>query len=124
MFAKLLQKYPAGLFLPSNASNAPPWRRSEGRQLMSLGPIFGPINTTTRNMQSGSDNATSAGGSSVVVWTDVVSDGANGSPFDYDIRKKTGVGSFFQGKNGLTPILLQMTSARRCSLDQVQCTMT
>ena len=58
----------------------------EGRQLMSLGPIFGPINTTTRNLQGDSDNATSAGGSSVVVWTDTYNDSVNGSPIDFDIR--------------------------------------
>ena len=58
----------------------------EGRELMSLGPIFGPINTTTRNFQYGSDNATSAGGSSVVVWTDTYRDSVNGSPADLDIR--------------------------------------
>jgi hypothetical protein len=43
----------------------------EGRQLMSLGAeMIGPVNTTTRGAQSDSDNATNAGGESVVVWTD------------------------------------------------------
>jgi hypothetical protein len=53
----------------------------EGRQLMSLGPEFiGPINTTTRNAQFDSDNASNAGGQSVVVWTDTF------SSTDHDIR--------------------------------------
>jgi hypothetical protein len=53
----------------------------EGRQLMSLGAEFiGPINTTTRNAQFGSNNATNAGGESVVVWTDTF------SSTDHDIR--------------------------------------
>jgi hypothetical protein len=53
----------------------------EGRELMSIGPEFlTPVNTTTRLIQSGSDNATSAGGASVVVWTDEF------SPLDHDIR--------------------------------------
>ena len=53
----------------------------EGRQLMSLGAEFiSPINTTTRNFQYESDNATSADGSSVVVWTDQF------SSTDLDIR--------------------------------------
>src|SRR5207245_385095 len=38
------------------------------------------------NDQYDSDNATSAGGSSVVVWTDTFSDGYHGSPVDHDIR--------------------------------------
>ena len=53
----------------------------EGRQLMSVGPEFiAPINTTTRNAQFDSDNASSSNGSSVVVWTDTF------SPTDHDIR--------------------------------------
>ena len=53
----------------------------EGRQLMSLGSEFiAPINTTTRNAQFDSDNASSSNGSSVVVWTDTF------SSTDHDIR--------------------------------------
>src|SRR5436305_142931 len=53
----------------------------EGRQLMSLGAEFiGPVNATTRNAQFESDNASSAGGASVVVWTDTF------SSTDHDIR--------------------------------------
>jgi hypothetical protein len=59
----------------------------EGRQLMSVGPeLFGTVNTTTRNAQFGSVNATSASGTSVVAWVDTFSDGLNGRPFDLDIR--------------------------------------
>jgi hypothetical protein len=59
----------------------------EGRQLMSVGPEdFGTVNTTTRNAQVGSVNATSSFGTSVVVWVDTFSDGVNGRPFDLDIR--------------------------------------
>jgi hypothetical protein len=58
----------------------------EGRQLMSVGPeAFGTVNTTTRNNQEHSANATSANGSSVVAWVDTFSNGVN-SPFDLDIR--------------------------------------
>jgi hypothetical protein len=53
----------------------------EGRQLMSLGSeFFSPINTTTRNAQAESDNASSANGTSVVVWKDAF------SATDHDIR--------------------------------------
>jgi hypothetical protein len=53
----------------------------EGRQLMSLGSEFlAPINTTTRNAQFDSDNASSSNGTSVVVWTDTF------SLSDHDIR--------------------------------------
>ena len=53
----------------------------EGRQLMSLGSEFlTPVNTTTRNAQFDSDNASSANGSSVAVWTDTF------NAFDHDIR--------------------------------------
>ncbi|WP_165066303.1 hypothetical protein [Paludisphaera rhizosphaerae] len=46
----------------------------EGRQLMSLASeISGTVNTTTRNAQFGSVNASSANGSSVVVWVDTFS---------------------------------------------------
>ncbi len=41
----------------------------EGRQLMSLGAQFGPINSTNHLGVSGSANASSANGSSVVAWT-------------------------------------------------------
>ena len=59
----------------------------EGRQLMSVGPQdFGTVNTTTRNNQEHSANATNAAGSSVVTWVDTFSDGQNGRPFDVDIR--------------------------------------
>ena len=54
---------------------------------MSVGPEdFGTVNTTTRNNQNHSANATSANGSSVVAWVDTFSDGVNGRPFDLDIR--------------------------------------
>src|SRR3954470_17812562 len=53
----------------------------EGRQMMSVGPEFlAPINTTTRNNQYNSDNASSNNGTSVVVWTDQF------SSTDRDIR--------------------------------------
>src|SRR4051794_18134776 len=53
----------------------------EGRELMSLGAEFiGPVNATARNGQFESDNASSAGGASVVVWTDTFSSS------DRDIR--------------------------------------
>jgi hypothetical protein len=58
----------------------------EGRELMSLGGTFGPINTTTRNNQDSSDNAIATDGSSVVVWVDWFSDGLNGRALDRDIR--------------------------------------
>ena len=73
--------------------NRPRLESLEGRQLMSLGSEFSaPVNTTTRNAQFGSVNASSANGSSVVVWTDTF------SATDHDIRaqrfnsagKKTG----------------------------------
>jgi len=48
---------------------------------MSLGAEFSaPVNTTTRNAQFGSANASSTNGSSVVVWTDTFSSA------DHDIR--------------------------------------
>jgi hypothetical protein len=48
---------------------------------MSLGAeMIGTVNTTTRNAQFNSDNATNAGGESVVVWTDTF------SSTDHDIR--------------------------------------
>src|SRR5215217_8112702 len=51
----------------------------EGRQLLSLSSEF-LVNTTTRNAQFDSDNASSSNGSSVVVWTDTF------SSTDHDIR--------------------------------------
>ena len=42
--------------------------------------MISPVNTTTHNIQIDSDNASSANGSSVVVWTDTFSD------TDHDIR--------------------------------------
>src|SRR5262245_41534584 len=51
----------------------------EGRQLMSLGSEF-LANTTTRNSQFESDNASAANGISVAVWTDAFSN------TDHDIR--------------------------------------
>lgn len=62
--------------------NRPPSMEAlEERQLMSLGAeLITPINSTTRNAQFDSDNASSAGGSSVVVWTDTF------SSTDRDIR--------------------------------------
>src|SRR5437763_16694947 len=65
----------------------------EGRQLMSIGPEFiAPINTTTRNAQFHSDNASASGGSSVVVWTDTFSSS------DHDIRAQRF--NSFGGKTG------------------------
>ena len=53
----------------------------EGRQLMSLGAeMIGTVNTTTRNAQFDSDNATNFDGQTVVVWTDTF------STTDHDIR--------------------------------------
>ena len=53
----------------------------EGRQLCTVGGEFiAPVNTTTRNAQFGSANATSSNGTSVVVWTDTF------SSRDHDIR--------------------------------------
>ena len=61
--------------------NRPRLESLEGRQLMSLGSEFSAtVNTTTRNAQFGSANASSSNGSSVVVWTDTF------SPTDHDIR--------------------------------------
>lgn len=66
---------------PSRRMRRPTLETLEGKQLLSLGPqMVGTVNTTTRNAQFASDNATNAGGESVVVWTDVY----NGS--DWDIR--------------------------------------
>jgi hypothetical protein len=53
---------------------------------MTIGAVFGPINTTTRNAQYDSDSATNSGGESVVVWTDTYGDGSPGHPYDLDIR--------------------------------------
>jgi hypothetical protein len=48
---------------------------------MTLGATLpGTVNTTTRNAQFNSNNATNAGGETVVVWTDTF------SPTDHDIR--------------------------------------
>ena len=53
----------------------------EDRQLLSLGAEFSaPVNTTTRNAQFSSVNASSSNGSSVIVWTDSF------SSTDRDIR--------------------------------------
>ena len=53
----------------------------EARQMMSLGAEFtATVNTTTRNDQFGSANASSSNGSSVAVWVDTF------SPTDHDIR--------------------------------------
>jgi hypothetical protein len=40
----------------------------EGRQLMSLGAVFGPINSTSAGDMFGSAGATAADSSSVVAW--------------------------------------------------------
>src|SRR5262245_38253156 len=42
----------------------------EGRQLLALSTVEFPVNTTTRNIQFSSDNASAANGIKVVVWTD------------------------------------------------------
>ena len=61
--------------------NRPRLESLEGRQLMSLSSEFSAtVNTTTRNAQFGSANASSANGSSVAVWTDTF------SSTDHDIR--------------------------------------
>src|SRR3954447_17600241 len=61
--------------------NRPRLEALEGRQLMSLGAEFtATVNTTTRNAQFESANASSSNGSSVVVWTDTF------SSTDHDIR--------------------------------------
>src|SRR5262245_7143719 len=69
------------LTFPSRRRRRPSLEALEGKQLLSLGPqIVGTVNTKTINAQYGSDNATNAGGDSVVVWTDTW------SPTDTDIR--------------------------------------
>jgi hypothetical protein len=57
----------------------PTFEALEGRELMSLGVQFGPINTTSHQGAGTSANASSANGSSVVVWTDQI------SPTQHDI---------------------------------------
>src|SRR3954451_21875349 len=81
MFSPLLRQPPQAT--ASRAARARKSRPSlealEGRQLMSLG-VESLVNTTTRNAQFESDNASSANGTSVVVWT------ASFSNTDRDIR--------------------------------------
>jgi hypothetical protein len=61
--------------------NRPRLESLEDRQLMSLAAEYtATVNTTTRNAQFGSANASSANGSSVAVWTDTY------SSTDHDIR--------------------------------------
>lgn len=65
----------------ARSKNRPRLESLEGRQLMSLASEFAtPVNTTTRNAQFSSANASSSNGSSVVVWTDTF------SSTDHDIR--------------------------------------
>ena len=65
----------------SFAKTRPRLESLEDRQLMSLGAEFtAPVNTTTRNAQFSSVNASSPNGSSVIVWTDSF------SSTDNDIR--------------------------------------
>src|SRR4051812_8059359 len=70
MFSPLLSKPPRST--PScparTRKRRPSLEALEGRQLMSLG-VESLVNTTTRNAQFESDNASSANGTSVVVWT-------------------------------------------------------
>src|SRR3954470_1713438 len=81
MFSSLLRKPPQAT--SSRSARTQKRRLSletlEGRQLMSLG-VESLVNTTTRNAQFDSDNASSANGTSVVVWTDTF------SSTDHDIR--------------------------------------
>jgi hypothetical protein len=66
---------------PRDRKRRPSLESLEVREMMSLGAEFlAPVNTTTRNNQFESDNASSAGGTSVVVWTDTY------SSTDHDIR--------------------------------------
>ena len=66
---------------PRTKNRCPRLESLEGRQLMSLGSEFSaPVNTTTRDAQFGSVNASSSNGSSVVVWTDTFSATATTSP--------------------------------------------
>jgi hypothetical protein len=81
MFSPLLRK-PAQATSSRSArtrKRRPSLEALEGRQLMSLG-VESLVNTTTRNAQFESDNASSANGTSVVVWTDTF------SSTDHDIR--------------------------------------
>ncbi|WP_422924386.1 hypothetical protein [Singulisphaera sp. PoT] len=86
MFSKLLKsdhrRVSSSSPSPARSRKRKPALESlEGRQLMSVGPEFyAPVNTTTRNAQYDSDNATSNNGTSVVVWTDTYSN------TDHDIR--------------------------------------
>jgi hypothetical protein len=84
MFANLSRRRDRQSASPAQArarKRRPSLEALEGRQLMSLGAEFPtPINTTTRNAQFDSDNASSSNGTSVVVWTDTF------SLSDHDIR--------------------------------------
>src|SRR5262245_9544903 len=65
----------------SRTRNRPRLETLEGRQLLSLGAeVAVPVNTTTRSAKFESASASSASGSSVVVWTDTF------SATDHDIR--------------------------------------
>src|SRR3954451_11911089 len=81
MFSPLLRQPPQ----PTSSCSArtrkrrPSLETLEGRQLMSLG-VESLVNTTTRNAQFESDNASSSNGMSVAVWTDTF------SSTDHDIR--------------------------------------
>src|SRR3954468_2866780 len=81
MFSPLLRKPPPATSSRSarTRKRRPSLEALEGRQLMSLG-VESLVNTTTRNAQFESDNASSANGTSVVVWTDTFSN------TDHDIR--------------------------------------
>lgn len=66
---------------PRRRGSRPALEALEGKQLLSIGPeMIAPVNTKTANAQIGTDNATSVGGESVVVWTDTW------SATDTDIR--------------------------------------
>jgi hypothetical protein len=64
---------PAGPGPSRSRRSRPAFEALEGRQLMSLGAQFGPINTTNHQGAAFSASASSANGSSVVVWTDQLS---------------------------------------------------
>src|SRR3954468_8697413 len=80
MFSPLSRKPPqANPSRSARTRNRPSLEALEGRQLMSLG-VESLVNTTTRNAQFESDNASSANGMSVAVWPDTFSSS------DHDIR--------------------------------------
>jgi hypothetical protein len=72
---------------PGRRRRRPSLESLEGRQLMSVGPeALGTVNTTTRNNQFNAVNATTSGGSSVVVWEDDFREAGGVLPSDIDLR--------------------------------------